>query len=652
VELPGHPLNRRRFWLEPVAEGAHGPAEVDGDERRPLRDWFYAPLWRQTPAPEVAADVFRGRRVVVFGGRDAAPLADRLRAAGAEAVRVEAGDAFADAGAYLAVRPAERADYAALAAALAGRGWAGETHTLHLWGLDEAEGEVGVEATGRGLERGLYSLLHWVQAQGEAGLLGEGSTLLAATRGAQGVLGTEAVRPWQATVAGLLKVVEQETAGVRCRAVDLETQWEDAVLAEAAQLAAGGVGEPEVACRGRGRWTPFHAPVPADERLDGGRVRLREGGVYLVAGGLGAVGMAMARYLAEHARAKLVLTSRRGLPPRGEWDGWAAAHGDADPASRRIAAVRELEALGAQVRVEAADVTDAAAMGALVASVQSTWGALHGVVHAAGSPSGRPVRLESPERLAGALAPRVAGALVLSAATRGVALDFVVLSSSLHAVYGGAGAMGDCASGAFLDAFAAGWSGRDGYPVVSVGWDGWRGEGGEPEASPAARFHRAADAVSPREGALAFGRILQHGFGPRVAVCTRDLPTLVERARRVAREHDHDAVAEAGRVLHPRPAGTEPYVEPRSELELTLAEMYQRALGIERIGAHDGFFELGGDSLLATHLLSALNERFRVELPLRTLFEAPTPARLAVAIVQKQAEQVDGDLLAQALAEL
>ncbi|HEU4561815.1 MAG TPA: type I polyketide synthase, partial [Longimicrobium sp.] len=210
VVLPGHPMEPRRFWLSNDGAAPDAPAasaRPAADQRRSLRDWFYAPLWRQTPPVHASADAFRGRRVVVFGGWDVAPLADRLRAAGAEVVRVETGDGFREAEAYITVDPASPADYRSLARSLAGRGWTGATHTLHLWGLDESANASGRDSVARSLERGLYALLPWVQAQDEAGLLGEGSTLVAATRGAQEVLGSEELSPGQAPLAALLKVV-------------------------------------------------------------------------------------------------------------------------------------------------------------------------------------------------------------------------------------------------------------------------------------------------------------------------------------------------------------------------------------------------------------------------------------------------------------
>ncbi|HEX6909417.1 MAG TPA: SDR family oxidoreductase, partial [Longimicrobium sp.] len=599
------------------------------DGPRPLRDWFYTPLWHQTPGVDASAEIFRGRRTVVFGGADAAPLADRLRAAGADVVRVEPGDGFRDAGAYLTVRATHHGDYASLARVLADRGWAGETHTLHLWSLDDPASGVGLAAAEHGLARGMGALLHWIQAASSAGLLAGGSTLLGATRGAQAVLGHEALLPWQAPLVGLLKTAEQEHAGVRARAVDVEAHgWEDAVLHEAAHLLEGTVAdEPEVAYRGRGRWAPFHAHVPAEARPEP-RVRLREGGVYLVTGGLGATGLAVARHLAAQARARLVLTVRQALPPREAWDALVGERGEADATRRAILAVRELESLGAEVRLVPAELADADSVRAVVDAAVAEWGALHGVVHAAGAASGGPIATETPEKLAAALAPAVAGTLALDAATADVPLDFFVLCSSLHAVYGGAGALEHAAAGAFLDAFASWRSWRAGRPAVAVGW--------------------APEGMTPQEGGQAFGRVLEHGFGPRVAVCTRDLQAVAEQLRRGG-----SAVpAAAPAARHPRPEGAGAYVEPRSELEAALAGMYAAALGIGRIGGEDDFFEMGGDSLLATQLLSAINEKYRVDLPLRTLFEAPTPARLAVAIVQRQAEQVDDDLWAQVLAEL
>jgi acyl carrier protein len=82
------------------------------------------------------------------------------------------------------------------------------------------------------------------------------------------------------------------------------------------------------------------------------------------------------------------------------------------------------------------------------------------------------------------------------------------------------------------------------------------------------------------------------------------------------------------------------YVAPRTELEEELADLWRGILKVERVGINDNFFDLGGHSLLATRLIFQLREQFQVDLSLRVLFEAPTIATLAPAIVQGQLEQI------------
>jgi polyketide synthase PksJ len=176
---------------------------------------------------------------------------------------------------------------------------------------------------------------------------------------------------------------------------------------------------------------------------------------------VGGIGLTLAAYLARTVQAKLVLTSRSALPL-------------ADPRHAQVAA---LTALGAEVLVLSADVTDPVAMADVVATTLARFGALHGVIHAAGVAGGGLIQGQTAASVAAVLAPKVTGTQVLHAVTQELALDFLVLCSSLTALTGGLGQMAYCAANAFLDAFAQQHAQANQATVVALNWDRWQGVG-------------------------------------------------------------------------------------------------------------------------------------------------------------------------------
>jgi len=105
-----------------------------------------------------------------------------------------------------------------------------------------------------------------------------------------------------------------------------------------------------------------------------------------------------------------------------------------------------------------------------------------------------------------------------------------------------------------------------------------------------------------------------------------------------------DGEYDLSRLPLPAPDGDadDSYVAPRTPLERQLADILRQLLGVDRVGVHDSFFELGGFSLLATRLTSRIREEFNVELSLRDIFQSPTVDRLAQLILRAQgAEELE-----------
>ena len=128
----------------------------------------------------------------------------------------------------------------------------------------------------------------------------------------------------------------------------------------------------------------------------------------------------------------------------------------------------------------------------LCQSAKKEFGAIHGVIHAAGIAGGGMLQLKSREAADSVLAPKVEGTLLLESLLSGEPLDFFVLCSSVNAIFGGfgSGAIDYCAANAFQDALSASRAAQGRSPMISINWDAWQ------EVGMAANMNVPADVQS------------------------------------------------------------------------------------------------------------------------------------------------------------
>ena len=95
-----------------------------------------------------------------------------------------------------------------------------------------------------------------------------------------------------------------------------------------------------------------------------------------------------------------------------------------------------------------------------------------------------------------------------------------------------------------------------------------------------------------------------------------------------------------------RPELDTPHVTPHTAIERELWRIWTEVLGLGQIGVHDNFFDLGGDSLTATRVVSQVIKAFQLDLPVKSLFDSPTVAEMAIVVAQNQAKKVGQEELA------
>ncbi len=498
--------------------------------------------------------------------------------------------------------------------------------------------------------------------QALAGSAGDATRLDVVTRGAQGVCDEDArLSTGGAAVWGLVRSLAQEHPGLAPRLVDLPaarrvpagalaSELEEALAAE---LLAADRSETQVGLRISGRFVARLAGLPL---APGGRLALREKSTHLVTGGLGALGLHVARLLVARGAGRVVLAGR----------------GEPGAAARALVA-----SSGGSVEVVRADVSREEEVARLLETVRRSGPPLAGVFHAAGVlDDGALLRLTW-ERFEKVLAPKARAALLLDRETEGDRLDHFVLFSSAVSLLGAAGQASYAAANAALDALALDRQ-RRGLPGLSVSWGPWAGEGMAARAGDEARRVREERGIAllpPSRALELLERLLVAGL-PHATV----LPVRWERLLRPVPAGVPPFLAEvappggealsaspspaaAARPARPAPPAWGPLLAGRQGAALReriaelIAERAAAVMGLadpSAVARGVPLLEQGLDSLMTLELARTLEESSGIAVPATTVFRHPTveglaghlSERLAPAAVKEVPEPLPAEIAA------
>ncbi len=658
IALPTYPFAREHHWLNiPASKQAHGQLTNETG--------LATSLWQQSISPpQDLSATTETQHVLAFLNESVlgeVDIAAHLGNAHYIVTCVRPGKSFTkvDERTYV-IDPGNHEDYDRLLQEVLHQ--SPRIHkVLHMWNaLPDDDWQPDVEALFP--EYTFYTVLYLLQALSHSQQL-EDLHLLLVTTNLNSISGEEPLQPQKALLLGPAKVVALEHPGVRCQLIDISyprTMGQarrvlDQLLAE---MGSSEIATP-VAYRGTHRWRQTFAAISSQHLAAQSTLpTFRQGGTYLITGGLGGIGLGLAEQLARDYQAQLVLLSRTALPEQDEWIDWLANHDEKDRTSQRIRQLQRIEEHGGKTLILAADVTDPLQMQAAVEQTMAHFGTLHGVLHLAGVPGSGLIQLKTPEVADVVFAPKVTGTLNLAQAVRERELDFFILFSSFTTITGGIGQVDYIAANAFLAAFAQYQQTTTGVRTIAIDWDAWQWDSWQsaemqimPELQSQIRQMRTEKGITFPQG-LAYLRQILRLPCSQVIVSAQDIPTSIENHLQFARTFWTQQITQANVARKAATSTSSTYVAPRNEIEEILVGLWQDALGIEQIGIYDHFIELGGHSLMVVQLLWKIREAFHTNLPMKTLFAEDTVAGLAKAIADQLNPQYDDDNLESLLQEI
>ena len=372
---------------------------------------------------------------------------------------------------------------------------------------------------------------------------------------------------------------------------------------------------------------PALAPVAGEPVRE--PLRCRPDAAYLITGGMGALGLLMAAWLADRGARRLVLAGRTPLPPRRDWD--SDAH-DAD-VRNRIAAIRTLEMRGVSVDAVALDVGSRDAVQALLARRDDDGEPpIRGVIHAAGVTEGQLLTEISDNRLRRTMWPKIAGAQALHESFPPGSIDFLYLTASAGTVFGVPGQGAYASANAYLDGLARARH-RQGCDTVSLDWVAWRGLGFAADAQVVLQeLERVGSRpLTPDEAFAAWEHVARYDIAQAV------MAPLGSSAESTS---DADRVSSAKVTWSQLPAEN-----VLSEVENGLRTILARELQMPEaeFDLDRPFAELGLNSVMAMSVRRATEQFVGFELSVTMLFNYPTVASLAAYLAAKVLPQEDSD---------
>ncbi|NOQ25905.1 MAG: acyltransferase domain-containing protein [Bacteroidales bacterium] len=635
VSLPSYEFDKHKFEskvnIEKLISQKLQNSEYAPKERRRMSEWFYAPSWEQAVLLKKDKNVIISEKLLIFcnASKLCKDVIKNLKENNHEITEVwlDLNYEILDKNKY-SIKANCIDDLICLKNEFIQKDTS-FNKVLHFWNFGEISGnkdENNIHDIE--IDKGYRTIINIVKELLD--FLSQNSQIVSVTSGACNINDEETLCPERGMIGTLLKVIGQEIPGIDTKIIDVEYPCfkEKLQLSNIINEIFTKSKERVIAYRYGKRLAESYRSINIEIKEKSNL--LKTGGVYIITGGLGGIGLDIAEYLGKVYKAKVILLGRSQFPSRNEWDNWINEKGLDDSISKKILVIKEIELEGGTVRTYNLNVSDKKKLEFVFNESKKEFGFINGVFHFAGVINSNyfvPVTKLTEEINKEHFNPKLYGLMALRQIIKKHSIDFCFVTSSVSSILGGLGFGAYACSNIYMNGVINNDLRNGSIPWINVDLDGWFSSRDKKDANELSEKY-----VLTAEGTKLIENILslkECGLG-YVVQSISDLNDRLEKwVVNLTKENTElKSESESEIQLYSRPELSNEFVEPKTEMEVKITEIWNMFFRYEKIGIMDDFFELGGNSLKAMRLFSILHKEFGVRIGVKEIFKRPTIALL------------------------
>lgn len=436
------------------------------------------------------------------------------------------------------------------------------------------------------------------------------------------------IKPENAILLGVGKCISKEDSRISCKAIDVDKFVN---IHELINEISSTETNYHISYREGKRYIEEFGRIETPNLEEGSYIK--EDGVYIITGGAGGIGIELTKRLSKEKRINIIWIGRKALPPREKWNDVMECEKD----GKVLDIIKELigfEENGVNVEYYSSNVSKIEDMKVVIDIVLKKYGRINGIIHCAGIAGNGFLINKDFDKFKKVLLPKVEGTWILNYLTKNIEMDFFMLFSSTSSLIGEAGQGDYTAANCYLNAFSY-YRNKKGYKTVSINWPAWK------EVGMAVDYGVNVDSIfktiSNKDAMDKFKLCIRYNFKSpiigKVNYNNKILKKLVKSnslsfqlSNEIVSNFKHESNVKNLKAEKPKKLvkllGRKD--NNYTKFEMKLGEIWSDVLGYDEIDIFAHFYDLGGDSIIATKLVNNINKTININASIADLLKLQT----------------------------